>query len=191
MMDRVDRLLDVLDGLARWLAMALATVIILILFAQIFFRYFLNSSIVWSEEVATWCLVWMVFIGAAAIMRRWEHVQIPMLIRRLPLRLRPGLIVFAKLATCLAVALVAYYGMQWVLGPIHIRSQTSGISTRWIKLAVPIGAGLMALFALRCALEDVQRWRRGEMEYFRDYGDLGLDEAADARSGAQTAAPGT
>jgi TRAP-type C4-dicarboxylate transport system permease small subunit len=187
----VDRVLGALDALARWVAMALATGIILILCAQIFFRYFLNSSIVWSEEVATWCLVWLVFIGSAAIMRRWEHVQIPMLIQRLPLGIRPGVIIFAKLATCLAVALVAYYGLQWVLGPVHIRSQTSGISTRWIKLAVPVGTGLMALFALRCALEDIRRWRRGDMEYFSKYGELGLEEAAEARSGVQTATPGT
>jgi TRAP-type C4-dicarboxylate transport system permease small subunit len=169
----LDRLLGALDALARWVAMALATVIILILSAQIFFRYFLNSSIVWSEEVATWCLVWLVFIGAAAIMRRWDHVQIPMLIQKLPLGLRPAVIIFAKLATCVAVALITWYGLQWVLGPVHIRSQTSGISTRWIKLAVPIGAGLMTLFALRCALEDVLRWRRGDMEYFRKYGEFG------------------
>ena len=190
-MERLDRLLDVLDGLARWVAMALATAIILILFAQIFFRYALNSSILWSEEVATWCLVWLVFIGSAAIMRRWEHVHIPMLIRRLPLGARPGVIIFAKLATCLAVTLVAYYGLRWVLGPGHISSQTSGISTHWIKLAVPIGAGLMALFALRGALEDVGRWRRGEMEYFRTYGDLELEGATGAQAGVRAAAPGS
>ena len=169
----LDRVLGALEALARWIAMALATAIILILCAQIFYRYVLNSSIVWSEEVATWCLVWLVFIGSAAIMRKWDHVQIPMLIQRLPLRMRPGVIIFAKLATCLAVALIAWYGLQWVLGPVHIVSQTSGISTRWIKLAVPVGAALMALFALGCALEDIRRWRRGDMEYFRKYGEFG------------------
>jgi len=189
-MKQLDRLLEVLDALARWVAMALATIIIAILFVQIFYRYVLNTSIVWSEEVATWCLVWLVFVGSAAIMRRWEHVHIPMLIRRLPLGARPGVIIFVKLATCLAVTLVAYYGLRWVLGPGHISSQTSGISTHWIKLAVPIGAGLMALFALRGALEDVGRWRRGEMEYFRTYGDLELGDA-DAQAGVRAAAPGT
>lgn len=171
-MRALDRVLGALDALARWAAMAFATAIILILLAQIFWRYFLNSSIVWSEEIATWCLVWLVFIGSAAIMQRWEHVQIPMLIQRLPLGLRPGVIIFAKLATALAAALVAYYGLLWVLGPIHMRSQTSEISTRWIKLVVPLGGTLMALFALRLALEDVRRWRRGDMEKFRNYGDL-------------------
>lgn len=187
----LDRALGALDALARGVAVGLATGIILILCAQIFFRYALNSSILWSEEVATWCLVWLVFIGAAVIMRRWEHVQIPMFIQWLPLGMRPGLIVLAKLATGVAVALVAYYGLQWVLGPVHIRSQTSGISTRWTKLAVPVGAGLMTLFAFRAALEDIRHWRRGDLEYFSRYGDVGLDEAADARPGLPTPTPDT
>ena len=173
MIAALDWVLGALDAAARWAAMLLSTAIIAILSAQIFWRYALNSSIVWSEEVATWCLVWLVFIGSAAIMYRWEHVHIPMLIRKLPLRMRPGVIIFAKLATGVAVALVFWYGLQVVLGPVHIRSQASDISTRWIKLSVPIGAGLMMLFALRCALEDIRRWRRVDLEYFRAYGDLG------------------
>lgn len=182
MIAALDRLLAALDAAARWMSAALSTAIIAILCAQIFFRYALNSSIVWSEEVATWCLVWLVFIGSAAIMYRWEHVHIPMLIRRLPLKVRPAVIIFAKLATALAAGLIAWYGVQMVLGPVHIRSQASDISTRWIKLSVPLGAALMTLFALRCALEDMRRWRRGDLEYFRDYGELVADE---------TAAPGT
>src|SRR5262245_24070262 len=173
----LDRALDALDALARWLAVALATAIIAILAAQILFRYAFNSSIIWSEEVATWCMVWLVFLGSASLMRRWDHVHIPMLIQRLPLRLRPGVVIFAKAATAVAAALVAWYGFQWVLGPGHISSQTSGLSTRWIKLAVPIGAVLMALFALRLAAADVGRWRRGELEYFRAYGDAAPEDA--------------
>lgn len=173
----LDRTLDALDALARWLAMALATAIIALLLAQIFFRYALNSSIIWSEEVATWCLIWLVFLGSASLMRRWDHVHIPMLIQRLPLRLRPGVVVFAKAATSVAAALVAWYGLQWVLGPGHISSQTTGISTRWIKLAVPVGGVLMALFALRLTAADIGRWRRGELEYFRTYGDAAPEDA--------------
>ena len=187
----LDRVLGALDALARGVAIALTTGILLILCAQIFFRYVLNSSILWSEEVATWCLVWLVFIGSAVIMRRWEHIHIPMLIQWLPLGTRPGVIVFAKLATGVAAALLAYYGLQWVLGPVHIRSQASGINTRWIKLAVPLGAGLMTLFALRAALEDIRHWRGRDLEYFSGYGDLGVDEAADARPGVPTPTPDT
>jgi TRAP-type C4-dicarboxylate transport system permease small subunit len=184
-----ERFLDRLDHLARRLTSVLCCLIIAILVAQIGFRYLLNSSIVWSEEVATWCMVWLVFLGAASIMRRWEHVNIPMLIRALPLDWRPAFIVFSKVATVVAVTLVAWYGVQVVMGTFHIRSQTSGINSRWIKLAVPIGAGLMAIFALQCVVEDLRRWVRGDLGYFAAYGDLGIDESDS--TAIQRAAPGS
>src|SRR5947209_19755435 len=101
-MKQLDRLLEVLDALARWVAMALATIIIAILFVQIFYRYVLNTSIVWSEEVATWCLVWLVFLGSAAIILRWELVHIPMLFLRQPLGARYGGSIICKYDTCTA-----------------------------------------------------------------------------------------
>ena len=190
-MSAVDRALERLDQAARFLGVLLTAAIVVILLAQIGFRYFLNSSILWSEEVATWCMVWVVFIGSASIMRRWEHVNIPLLIQVLPLRVRPVLIIFAKLATCVAVAIIAWYGVQVVMGTFHIRSQTSGINSRWIKLAVPIGSSAMALFALNWAAHDLVRWRRGDLEYFRRYGELALDEIADTASTVRTVAPGS
>jgi len=190
-MSAVDRALERLDQAARFLGVLLTAAIVVILLAQIGFRYFLNSSILWSEEVATWCMVWVVFIGSASIMRRWEHVNIPLLIQVLPLRVRPVLIIFAKLATCVAVAIIAWYGVQVVMGTFHIRSQTSGINSRWIKLAVPIGSSAMALFALNWTVHDLVRWRRGDLEYFRRYGELALDEIADTASTVRTVAPGS
>lgn len=184
----MDRLLDLLDRTARAGAIAFSVAIVVILLAQIVFRYGLNSSIVWSEEVATWCLVWVVFLGSATIMRRWDHVHVPMLITRLPLGLRPAVIIFAKLATGTTAAVIAWYGAQVVMANFHINSQTVGISTRWIKFAVPIGMTLMAVFALSCVADDIRRWRRGELGYFRRYGEIAADDAGEA---ARTAAPGS
>ena len=35
---------------------------------NIILRYIFNSGLVWSEEVATGCFVWSVFIGAVAVL---------------------------------------------------------------------------------------------------------------------------
>jgi TRAP-type C4-dicarboxylate transport system permease small subunit len=136
-------------------------------------------------------MVWVVFLGSASIMRRWDHVGIPLLIQALPVRLRPPLIVFGKIATCVAVAIIAWYGTQVVMGTFHIRSQTSGINSRWIKLAVPIGAAAMAAFALRWVVHDIVLWRRGDLDYFRRYGELDLGPDADTAASVRTAAPGS
>jgi TRAP-type C4-dicarboxylate transport system permease small subunit len=177
-MGLIDRLIDGLDACARFVAGILTAAIVLILLAQVGFRYLLNSSILWSEEVSTWCMVWVVFIGSASLMRAWDHVHIPLLIRIMPLRLRPVFIIAARLVTAGTACVIAWYGIAMVMGTFHMRSQTTGIDSRWIKIAVPAGIAAMALFALRCLLEDVRHWRSGDFEYFRKYGEIVPTEEA-------------
>ena len=47
-----------------------------LLIAQIFIRYVLNSSLTWSEELSTYCYVWSVFIGSSAIIHSDSHLKI-------------------------------------------------------------------------------------------------------------------
>ena len=47
-------------------------------------RYFFNMGMVWSEEVATGCFVWSVFIGAIACFKRRGHVGVDIVVNMLP-----------------------------------------------------------------------------------------------------------
>ena len=47
-------------------------------------RYFFNMGITWSEEVATGCFVWSVFLGAAAGYKLQIHVGVDMLVNMCP-----------------------------------------------------------------------------------------------------------
>ena len=51
------------------MAMAMAAVVA----AQVFWRYGLNASLFWSEELARHLLVWMTFLGASTAYRRRVH----------------------------------------------------------------------------------------------------------------------
>jgi TRAP-type C4-dicarboxylate transport system permease small subunit len=175
----LDRALKFLDRGFGALSEALVAAIVLVLTAQIVFRYAFNSSILWSEEVATWCMVWTVYMGAASLMSRWQHVHIPMFVQRLPLSVRPYVIVTAKIATLAACLLVTWYGIVVVDGTYNLTSQSTGVSTSWIKLAIPIGMAAMAVFALSHVVADLRAIRRGDLSRFETYGDLNLDLAPD------------
>src|SRR4051812_13928555 len=51
--------------LEDWLALALFWMLGLIVFYQFFTRYALNDSAAWTEEIARYFLIGIVFIGAA------------------------------------------------------------------------------------------------------------------------------
>jgi hypothetical protein len=57
--------------------------------AQVFFRYVLNHSLFWSEELARYILVWLTFLGASVAYRRGVHPRIDLFVSRLA-RAVPG-----------------------------------------------------------------------------------------------------
>lgn len=154
----------------------------------VFFRFVLDSSLPWSDEVAVWCMTWMVWIGAVSVMSRWEHVHIPMLLRLLPIKARMFFVPFAKVLTLVCLAVILWYGIMVFQGSFHSRSPTTGLSTKFIKLAIPVGAGLMALCVIHLIIDDIRRIMRRDITYFEQYGAMEHDEAgaesvADSPSG--------
>ena len=56
----------------------------LAVFLQFFTRYVLNDSFAWTEEIATYCLVAIVFLGSAMCVRLDRHIHVDILFRFLP-----------------------------------------------------------------------------------------------------------
>ena len=159
----VDPILAFLEALSLSIARILVVAILAILAAQVVFRFVLNKSLIWSEEVAAWCMVWVVYLGAAALMRRGEHVSIPFFLTLLPEPLRRIGALCGSLATCLGVLFIAWYGTRIAFATFHIVSQSTGINSRWVKLCIPLSGALMTLFALCRLIEDLRAAFAGDV----------------------------
>ena len=136
-----ERVYEFFDCAAQRLTQALLLAIIAIVSAQVFCRFVLNSSLIWSEEVAGWCMVWIVFAGAVSL-------------------LRGVAVIFSRLAALAASLFLAWYGARVVAGGFNMISQATGIDTRYVKLCVPVSAVFMAVFAAAHLAADVRRLRR-------------------------------
>src|SRR3712207_9454698 len=67
-----------------WITFTIFWLMCLAVFLQFFTRYVLNDSFAWTEEIATYCLVAIVFIGAAMCVRLGRHIHVDFLFRYLP-----------------------------------------------------------------------------------------------------------
>ena len=67
-----------------WLTLAIFWIMALCVFLQFFTRYVLNNTFAWTEEIATYCLVGVVFMGSAMCVRLSRHIQVDLLFRYLP-----------------------------------------------------------------------------------------------------------
>lgn len=66
-----------------WITLAVFWLMALSVFLQFFTRYVMNDSYAWTEEIATYCLMVVVFMGSAMCVRLSRHIQVDFLYRYL------------------------------------------------------------------------------------------------------------
>src|SRR3954471_16775807 len=98
-----------------WVALAIFWVMALAVFLQFFTRYVLNDSYAWTEEIATCCLIAVVFLGAAMCVRLSRHIQVDLLYRYLPHL--PGRV----LSTAIDLIRIAFFGYAIKLVWVYIQ----------------------------------------------------------------------
>ncbi|MEP9378831.1 TRAP transporter small permease [Aquabacter sp. CN5-332] len=81
-----------------------------LVFTQFFTRYVLNDSFAWTEELASYSLVVVVFLGASMCVRLSRHIQVDLLYRFLPAPVGRGLAIIVDIVRILFFA----YGV-WLL----------------------------------------------------------------------------
>ncbi len=87
-----------------WICLGIFWTMALLVFLQFFSRYVLNDSYAWTEELAVYCLIGVVFIGSTMCVRTCRHIQVDFLYRYLP---RP---VGRALATLIDLLRTAFFG---------------------------------------------------------------------------------
>lgn len=83
--DEVEAPVDISDrGIEDWVALVIFWLMCACVFVQFFTRYVLNNSFAWTEEIAVYCLVAVVFVGAAMCVRLSRHIHVDFLYRYMP-----------------------------------------------------------------------------------------------------------
>lgn len=146
----------VADGLAALTRVAVAiamAAMAAVISAEVFFRYVLNSSLYFSEELSRFCFIWAGFLGASLALREGRHVGVTLLTDRLAPRTRRRAAALAGLLTLALLLVVTVTGASVLPDQWGQQTATLGFSVFWFYLAVPVGALLMGvqLVALLCS----------------------------------------
>src|SRR5947208_12522290 len=98
-----------------WLAFVIFWSLAFIVFLQFFTRYVLNDSLSWTEEIARYGLMWIVFIGGAMVTRRNSHIAVELLSNVMkPGRARACLLALVDFIKLAFIALLAYLSITIV-----------------------------------------------------------------------------
>ena len=141
--------------MATWLGATAFIVMFLAIVLQVFFRYILNSPLVWPFELSVFCYIYVIYIGAVMAARRQSHISFDLLYQMMPERLRRtvGIMTNVLVAVIFLATLPSSYGYIKMVGGIS----STALSVPWgVVLAVfPLGMGAIALILLLSAYTDV------------------------------------
>ena len=144
--------------LEAWIALAFFWVLALIVCYQFFTRYFMNDSASWTEEIARYLLICVVFIGIAPAVRDSRNIHVDFLYRLIPRALGRALSTFVDIVQLvfLAYAVVLIWQMMQKMG--SYRMTIVDLPMNLVYGACLIGFACSAVRAVQVAVEN---WRRG------------------------------
>jgi len=70
----MEKALEKITGLGLWVAAISLFVMTLLVFVGVIFRFLIGTSIPWSVELSQFLLMWMVYLGTAAVSLKRGHI---------------------------------------------------------------------------------------------------------------------
>lgn len=115
---------------------------------QVFARYvgFVPRAL-WTEEVARYAFIWMLFLGSAIAVRTLSHFTIDLLPNLSPRANKVVNVIVALLM--LAIALLIFFGgIRFSQIGMNRVSTSSGIRLGYVYMALPVSGAAMVVFLL-------------------------------------------
>jgi C4-dicarboxylate transporter DctQ subunit len=155
------------ENFEEWANTVLLTVLVVVVFLQVFGRFVPIFSVDWAEELSRYLFVWILYLGASTGVKKYAHIRLNLIPRFAP----PGLaIFFSFLSDLIWLAfngVMIYAGIQlfWssIVYPFH--SAVMDVSMALVYIIIPLCFFLMSVRLAQNILIDTFHIWRGNQEF--------------------------
>jgi TRAP-type C4-dicarboxylate transport system permease small subunit len=141
--------------LFKYIAGFLMFGMLLVVFLQVVFRYVLNDSLGWTEEISKTLMVWMAFLVAPASYRAGSNVSITIFVDALPVLSARLLSVLLNCLVLWIATVLFYYSFGFVHRGMYSIAASLPLKTGWFYLVVPISLGALILVSVEQLLREI------------------------------------
>lgn len=158
---KVVRFLD--ENLEKLICVVCLALMSILIVLQVFFRYVLNNSLSWSEELARYLFIWMIYIGISYGVKMDKHICVDAVYSFMPKGVKKWYAIVAYILFLVFAIAVVYFGIL-VVGMQISSGQVSpamGIPMQYIYAAPVVG---MVLTAFRLIQKVIEALKASEWE---------------------------
>lgn len=129
------------------ICVGLMSAMTLIIFIQVVMRYVFQNSLSWSEELARYLFIWLVYIGISYGCKIMKHIKIDAALRLFPEKARPYVVILGDLCVLtfsvyIVLTGIQFLGFQSSMGKI---SPALKIPVEFISAAPMVGFALASI----------------------------------------------
>nr|WP_285839874.1 TRAP transporter small permease [Alkalihalophilus marmarensis] len=124
-----------------------SVVMVVVIAAQVFMRHVMESSLSWSEELARYCFIWLVYLGISYGVKKQRHIKVDVALLLLKGKGKVLLAMFANLLFLAFAVFVIIYGYD-IAERLLAFGQTSPalhIPMGLVYMATPVGMALTSI----------------------------------------------
>ena len=131
--------------LEKYTACVMLVGIVCIGAVQIFFRFALKSSLIWSEELMRYLFVWLSFITASIAVREHKHISVDFVTSVVPAKINRVFYLISRLAILVYFYYMIPAGFELCAKTAANKSTILPITWNYVYAALPVGMILMAI----------------------------------------------
>lgn len=142
------RVLQILNHkLEEYILVVSVSLLVIIVVLQVFFRFVINMSFGWSEELARYLLIWIAWIAASFAVQRNAHIRVEIVKNMFGDSIKKVIELIVLVISLAFATILAVEGTKFMLlvKGTHQVSPSLGLGMWIVYLGVPVGATLMAI----------------------------------------------
>ena len=160
-MQTLKRVLGIIDNFSEWVAKILSPLVIvmtLIMMCEITLRYVFNKPTLWAHETTSMIFGAYFMLGGGYCLRYRGHVNMDIIINRLPPREKAILGVVGYSLFFIFCVVLLWEGGEMALKSLRVQEHTTSVwGPPWypVKMTIPIGAFMILLQGLANFIRDL------------------------------------
>ena len=153
------------NHLEEFFIIPLMFIMSIIIFVQVIMRYAFGNSLTWSEELARYLFIWLIYFAVSYTAHKEKHIRIDAAINLYPKKLRPYILIVSEIIVLAFAVFIAVTGVT-VFQKITMSGQVSpaiGLPMQFVYAAPLIGFVLTAIRQVECIVKRIRNLGKQEV----------------------------
>ena len=142
----------------EWIASVVLAFILLLLTYQVILRFVFQNTNSWSEELARYMFIWLVYLSASYAIYKNAHIKIDAAVKLYPKTVRKYVPILGNVIFLIYAIAVTFYSIDYCFDIFASHQVSMGLHVRmaYMYASIPVGHALMSLRLIQLTIRMIK-----------------------------------